>query len=124
MTAKCSCKCMYTQYCNDCQEEMEEDFVEIEKTPAKIGNQIIICGEVIYYNGRPFRVVKTQAMNPNKKYITKEGMVFIIRWIKNNPVLIKVKNLQQKGTKPIPQENICKLLIGEIPQKLLEDTNW
>lgn len=121
--------CVFKQYCQDCQMEQSLDLESGQDTRpnSKAAPQkVIICGDTLYHNGRPYKIAEIENGNPNKKYLTDDGTIFFIREICGKPVLIKIQQIRKNGRKPDCHEGECNntILIGPIPAGLLGDTNW
>jgi len=119
--------CVFKQYCQDCEMEQSKDLeinVSLPNSKPEV-QKVIICGDTLYHNGRPYKIIKIEDGNPNKKYLTAEGRTFFIRIIHDKPVLIKIQTVRKNKKKPDCHEGECnKILIGPIPTDLVSDTNW
>jgi hypothetical protein len=117
--------CIFKQYCHDCEIETEEEKLNNLPNSKSPIQKIIISGNYLYHNGRPYKIIKVEDGNPNKQYYTKSGKIFFIREIGKKIVLIKIQKVQEEKRKPTCREEDCnKILIGPIPHALLQDPNW
>jgi len=114
--------CEDRQYCLDCLSEQGK-LRSQRHHPQR--QKIRICGKILHYEGRAYRITKKEVGSPNIKLFTKEGFLFLIR--EKNEKISLIKVIPPKGKKQKKKE--CKdcydILLGQsLPSRLLKDPNW